>query len=310
MYEYLIDGKLVSFNSELDAANALVEAETNGVSWELVSEPDTDGDATVKTEEETKKEDAQAIVPKGFQTGPAADVDAVPEIATSEDTESNLDTGSLVLENQPLKGEELNVIEGSEELNFNTTPKNTRDLDELLASPFPEITEKEANDMEGMLNSIPEIKQKRFESGRAKVVTKDFLERGIYQLDDQLSGESLTEKDDNGELTKLAIENVKDYFDRQPEGTLLDSNQMEAIVFNQINDLKKKESVTINNEDVAVFTEMQEQGNSEAFEKATVSTEWNTYSKNKKGLVIANQELAKAVASDDGSEEKSIYIPK
>ena len=301
MYEYLIDGELVSFNSELDAANALMEAENNGVSWELVSEPDTDGDATVKTEKETKLADAKKAKPIVFQTGPAPGVDAVPKIATSKNTDSSSEAGSLALGDYLLG--ETDVLGGPARPFFIPPPKTTQDLDDLLASPFPELTEKEANNLDGLLNSIPEIKRKRDESGSAKVVVRDFLERGIYQLDDEFSGVSLTEKDKNEDVTRLAIENVEEYFDRQPGGTILDSRQISAIVFNQINDLKKEESVAINNEDVAGFKEMQILGNSEAFEKATVSTEWNTYSPNKKKLVLANQELAKATSNDDGSEE-------
>mgnify|MGYP000329850302 CR=1 FL=1 len=51
MYVYLINDQKITFETELEAADAIIEAETNGFSWELVSEGP--GDPTVKTEEET-----------------------------------------------------------------------------------------------------------------------------------------------------------------------------------------------------------------------------------------------------------------
>jgi hypothetical protein len=317
MYKYLIDEELISFNSEAEAADALIEAENNNLVWEPVTDPVTDGPTTVKTEEEAKADALKASRPIGFQPGPAADVDVAPEITTSKDTGSNLGGGSSGSQD-PVEETDLTISEGDKELSSNMLPWHMKRLDpnlpknleELMASPFSKPSKEDAKIVEAFANSLPEIKQKRIETGRAKVITKDFLEKGIYQLDNGLSGESITEKDDSGELTQLAIKNAQDYFYRQPEATLLDSDQIEAIVFNQINDFKKKESLAKNNEAVAVWAIMQEQGNSEAFEKATISTRWNTYSRNKKGLVIANQELAKATADNDGSEESVKNIIK
>jgi hypothetical protein len=92
MYVYLINNQKVTFETELEAADAIIEAETNGFSWELVSEGP--GDPTVKTEEETKKDDAEASVPKIFQTDAAESVDVVSETTPTQDTESNLEDGS------------------------------------------------------------------------------------------------------------------------------------------------------------------------------------------------------------------------
>ena len=92
MYVYLINNQKVTFETELEAADAIIEAETNGFSWELVSEGP--GDPTVKTEEETKKDDAEASVPKIFQTDAAESVDVVSETTPTQDTDSNLEDGS------------------------------------------------------------------------------------------------------------------------------------------------------------------------------------------------------------------------
>ena len=53
MYVYLIDDIEVTFNSELEAAEATLKAEQDGLSVELVSEGPSEGP---KTEEETKEE--------------------------------------------------------------------------------------------------------------------------------------------------------------------------------------------------------------------------------------------------------------
>ena len=47
-----------------------------------------DGDPTVKTEAETKKDDAEVSAPKGFQTDAATSADVVSETTPAQNTES------------------------------------------------------------------------------------------------------------------------------------------------------------------------------------------------------------------------------
>tara|TARA_R110000737_G_scaffold87030_1_gene119709 strand:- start:36 stop:8735 length:8700 start_codon:yes stop_codon:yes gene_type:complete len=267
MYKYLIDGVEVTFNSYDEKVQGLDEADANGYSVELISDDSEDLEVSTNPNEVT----LENLQNGNFATDTATSAEVVSETAPAQDTELPLENGSSD-SLEPLKGEELNVLEGSETIEFASLPED--------------------------------VKQKtKSQAGVAKIIGKTFVERDVYQLDDKLSGQSVSEMDKEGKLTMLTTEAINDYFAGQPEEILLDSDQIDAIAFNTISDLKDKESVTKNNEDVAVFTEMQKQGNLEAFEKATVSTEWNTYSKNKKGLVLANQVLATAIAHDDGSEE-------
>ena len=267
MYKYLIDGVEVTFNSYDEKVQGLDEADANGYSVELISDDSEDLEVSTNPNEVT----LENLQNGNFATDTATSAEVVSETAPAQNTELPLENGSSD-SLEPLKGEELNVLEGSETIEFASLPE--------------------------------EVKQKtKSQAGVAKMIGKTFVKRDVYQLDDKFSGQSVNEMDKENKLTMLTSDAINDYFASQPEETLLDSDQIDAIAFNMVSDLKKEESVAINNEDVAVFTEMQKQGNSEAFEKATVSTEWNTYSKNKKGLILANQKLAIATNNDDGSEE-------
>ena len=267
MYKYLIDGVEVTFNSYDEKVQGLDEADANGYSVELISDDSEDLEVSTNPNEVT----LENLQNGNFATDTATSAEVVSKTAPAQNTELPLENGSSD-SLEPLKGEELNVLEGSETIEFASLPE--------------------------------EVKQKtKSQAGVAKMIGKTFVKRDVYQLDDKFSGQSVNEMDKENKLTMLTSDAINDYFASQPEETLLDSDQIDAIAFNMVSDLKKEESVAINNEDVAVFTEMQKQGNSEAFEKATVSTEWNTYSKNKKGLILANQKLAIATNNDDGSEE-------
>ena len=150
MYVYLINDQKITFETELEAADAIIEAETNGFSWELVSEGP--GDPTVKTEEETKKDDAEASVPKIFQTDAAESVDVVSETTPAQNTESNLEDGSLELKSPAEstrfiiikdKGKDITVKESEYHKVAGTAdkfPKSFEDFATLYKRPIRDVT--------------------------------------------------------------------------------------------------------------------------------------------------------------------------
>ena len=164
MYVYLIDDIEVTFNSELEAAEATLKAEQDGLSVELVSEGPSEGP---KTEEETKEEEENSIVGKPgsipddpkdtnspvFQTDAAAEsAEVVSETTPAQNTESNSEGGSLGLKNPAEstrfiiikdKGKDITVKESEYHKVAGTAdkfPKSFEDFATLYKRPIRDVT--------------------------------------------------------------------------------------------------------------------------------------------------------------------------
>mgnify|MGYP003639859116 CR=1 FL=1 len=164
MYVYLIDDIEVTFNSELEAAEATLKAEQDGLSVELVNEGPSEGP---KTEEETKEEEENSIVGKPgsipddpkdtdspvFQTDAAAEsAEVVSETTPAQNTESNSEGGSLGLKNPAEstrfiiikdKGKDITVKESEYHKVAGTAdkfPKSFEDFATLYKRPIRDVT--------------------------------------------------------------------------------------------------------------------------------------------------------------------------
>ena len=210
MYKYLIDGVEVTFNSYDEKVQGLDEADANGYSVELISDDSEDLEVSTNPNEVT----LENLQNGNFATDTATSAEVVSETAPAQDTELPLENGSSD-SLEPLKGEELNVLEGSETIEFASLPE--------------------------------EVKQKtKSQAGVAKMIGKTFVKRDVYQLDDKFSGQSVNEMDKENKLTMLTSDAINDYFASQPEETLLDSDQIDAIAFNMghyLNHVRERDTI-------------------------------------------------------------------
>tara|TARA_R110000824_G_scaffold401705_1_gene613823 strand:+ start:8570 stop:17620 length:9051 start_codon:yes stop_codon:yes gene_type:complete len=106
VYKAMVDGKEqvftvkpegeTTFLSDFPEAKFIEEIDNDSVDGP--GDGPGDGDPTVKTEAETKKDDAEVSAPKGFQTDAATSADVVSETTPAQNTESSLEDTSSVTE--------------------------------------------------------------------------------------------------------------------------------------------------------------------------------------------------------------------
>ncbi len=271
MFEYLIDNKTVIFNSPEELNIGIAEAEEKGleiafVSGDLMSLADDPIEGPVEQEDDI-------IGKPGFLPDAAKSADVVSEILPAQDTElPSVDGSSVSIE--PLEGDDLAVIEGSD--------------------PITETIE---------FASLPEEvkKETRFQAGRANTIAKTFVERDVFQLEDKLSGQNVSEMDKEGKLTMLTSEAINNYFASQPGETLLDSEQIDAIAFNTVNDLKQAEITERNNRQIKAAEQTEDP---EAFVATAINNTFSQKTKPQQELIVARQNLAKSNKIFEGEDYK------
>ena len=269
MFEYLIDNKTVIFNSPEELNIGIAEAEEKGleivfVSGDLMSLADDPIEGPVEQQDDI-------IGKPGFLPDAAKSADVVSEILPAQDTELPSEDGSLV-SIEPLEGDDLAVIEGSD--------------------PITETIE---------FASLPEEvkKETKFQAGRANTIAKTFVERDVFQLEDKLPGQNVSEMDKEGKLTMLTSEAINNYFASQPGETLLDSEQIDAIAFNTVNDLKQAEITERNNRQIKAAEQTEDP---EAFVATAVNNTFSQKTKPQQELIVARQNLAKSNKVFEGED--------
>ena len=271
MFEYLIDGNTVIYNSIEEREAGLNDADAKGleivfVSGDLMSLADNPIEGPVEQQDDI-------IGKPGFLPDAAKSADVVSEILPAQDTELPSEDGSLV-STEPLEGDDLAVIEGSD--------------------PITETIE---------FASLPEEvkKETRFQAGRANTIAKTFVERDVFQLEDKLPGQNVSEMDKEGKLTMLTSEAINNYFASQPGETLLDSEQIDAIAFNTVNDLKQAEITEINNKSSIAAKRLKDP---DAFVATSINNSFDKMTKPQQELIVARQNLANANKIFEGEDYK------
>ena len=271
MFEYLIDNKTVIFNSPEELNIGIAEAEEKGLEIEFVS-----GDLISLADDpiEGPVEQEDDIIGKpGFLPDAAKSADVVSEILPAQDTELPSEDGSSV-SIKPLEGDDLAAIEEFD--------------------PITETIE---------FASLPEEvkKETRFQAGRANTIAKTFVERDVFQLEDKLPGQNVSEMDKEGKLTMLTSEAINNYFASQPGETLLDSEQIDAIAFNTVNDLKQAEITEINNKNSIAVKRLKDP---DAFVATSINNSFDKMTKPQQELIVARQNLANANKISEGEDYK------
>jgi len=271
MFEYLIDGNTVIYNSIEEREAGLNDADAKGleivfVSGDLMSLADDPIEGPVEQQDDI-------IGKPGFLPDAAKSADVVSEILPAQDTELPSEDGSSV-SIEPLEGDDLAVIEGSD--------------------PITETIE---------FASLPEEvkKETKFQAGRANTIAKTFVERDVFQLEDKLPGQNVSEMDKEGKLTMLTSEAINNYFASQPGETLLDSEQIDAIAFNTVNDLKQAEITERNNRQIKAAEQTEDP---EAFVATAVNNTFSQKTKPQQELIVARQNLAKSNKIFEGEDYK------
>ena len=271
MFEYLIDGNTVIYNSIEEREAGLNDADAKGleivfVSGDLMSLADDPIEGPVEQEDDI-------IGKPSFLPDAAKSADVVSEILPAQDTELPLVDGSSV-SIEPLEGDDLAVIEGSD--------------------PITETIE---------FASLPEEvkKETRFQAGRANTIAKTFVERDVFQLEDKLPGQNVSEMDKEGKLTMLTSEAINNYFASQPGETLLDSEQIDAIAFNTVNDLKQAEITERNNKSSIAAKRLKDP---DAFVATSINNSFDKMTKPQQELIVARQNLANANKIFEGEDYK------
>ena len=277
MYEYLINEETVIFNSKKERIDGLNEAIAQGFSIKLISEKEPDNiledekDLEVSTNpNEVTWENLQS---GNFATDAAESAEVVSEILPAQDTELPSEDGSSV-SIKPLEGDDLAVIEGSDSITGT-----------IKFASLPEEVKKET----------------RFQAGRANTIAKTFVERDVFQLEDKLPGQNVSEMDKEGKLTMLTSEAINNYFASQPGETLLDSEQIDAIAFNTVNDLKQAEITERNNRQIKAAEQTEDP---EAFVVTAVNNTFSQKTKPQQELIVARQNLAKSNKIFEGEDYK------
>ena len=271
MFEYLIDGNTVIYNSIEEREAGLNDADAKEleivfVSGDLMSLADDPIEGPVEQQDDI-------IGKPGFLPDAAKSADVVSEILPAQDTELPSEDGSSA-SIEPLEGDDLAVIEGSD--------------------PITETIE---------FASLPEEvkKETRFQAGRANTIAKTFVERDVFQLEDKLPGQNVSEMDKEGKLTMLTSEAINNYFASQPGETLLDSEQIDAIAFNTVNDLKQAEITERNNRQIKAAEQTEDP---EAFVATAINNTFSQKTKPQQELIVARQNLAKSNKIFEGEDYK------
>jgi hypothetical protein len=275
MYKYRIGKKEVVFNSPEEREKGLAEAEAAGLTIELIydhSEETGDGSFNIKDDWETDDFTTGKDLDKVFQTDAAEGADVVSE-TTAQDTELSLEDGSSV-SIEPLEGDDLAVIEGSDPI-----------TETIKFASLPEEVKKET----------------RFQAGIANTIAKTFVERDVFQLEDKLPGQNVSEMDKEGKLTMLTSEAINNYFASQPGETLLDNEQIDAIAFNIVNDLKQAEIAEINNKSSIAAKRLKDP---DAFVATSINNSFDKMTKPQQELIVARQNLANANKIFEGEDYK------
>jgi|TARA_R110000824_G_scaffold196341_4_gene379543 hypothetical protein len=307
MYIYLItdaegNEEEVTYATKKERDLGISEAEANGSFVELVSissenNPDGPGDpenveSNIDFEENTSD----------FTMGP---VNVETTTGSQKNGVSNLEDGfseSTELIEEQFKpvfsktGRIVNKPKPKDDILVSTT-----NIDELLESPFETLPEEKSKEVEDFVNVIPEVIQRKSESGIANRLIKDYVERDIFQ---ESPLEDIIAMDKGGEVTNMAIEYVQDYFERQPEGTILTSTQIEAIAFNRVNDLKEKEKEKRKLEKNEATNKLAEKGQLQAFENQVLQEKWETMNLKQKELVENQDILSKLLNQEESSDYK------
>ena len=279
MYVYLItdaegNEKQVTYANKKERNLGISEAEANGSSVELVSvssENNTDGPGDPENVEnnidfeENTSDFTMGPVNVETTTGSQKNGVSNSEDGFSESTELIEEqfrpvfskTGRIV--NKPKPKDDILV--------------STTDIDELLESPFETLSEEKVKEVEDFVNVIPEVARRKSDRGIANRLIKDFASRDIFQ---EMEGDDIVEMDKEGEVTNKAIEYVQAYFEKQPEGTILTSTQIEAIAFNRVNDLKEKEKEKRKLESNEAANQLEQKGQLQAFESNVLTEKWET----------------------------------
>ena len=277
MYEYLIDNKKVIFNSPAERSKGLALADANNLSVELISDNSTVSDNITGEDLEVSTNPNEVtwenLQSGNFATDAAESAEVVSEILPAQDTELPSEDGSSV-SIKPLEGDDLAVIEGSDSITGT-----------IKFASLPEEVKKET----------------RFQAGRANTIAKTFVERDVFQLEDKLPGQNVSEMDKEGKLTMLTSEAINNYFASQPGETLLDSEQIDAIAFNTVNDLKQAEITERNNRQIKAAEQTEDP---EAFVVTAVNNTFSQKTKPQQELIVARQNLAKSNKIFEGEDYK------
>ena len=307
MYVYLItdaegNEKQVTYANKKERNLGISEAEANGSSVELVSvssENNTDGPGDPENVEnnidfeENTSDFTMGPVNVETTTGSQKNGVSNSEDGFSESTELIEEqfrpvfskTGRIV--NKPKPKDDILV--------------STTDIDELLESPFETLSDEKVKEVEDFVNVIPEVARKKSERGIANRLIKDFASRDIFQ---EMEGDDIVEMDKEGEVTNKAIEYVQAYFEKQPEGTILTSTQIEAIAFNRVNDLKEKEKEKRKLESNEAANQLEQKGQLQAFESNVLTEKWETMNFKQKELVKNQDILNKLLLQDKDLDYK------